>query len=208
LASPPRINTGINKPKNVVKKVLVFTTVLLYQISLISNANAGFYDWLSSNELTTPTLVPAITEEYSVSSFEKLFWSSTKQDEPEIIPEQPKYEVVRESVRHITAYNVGDPYQTDSTPCTGAYSKVNLCEEIEKGTNVCAANFVPLGTILRIGSGEESFECIVWDRMNSRYTSRVDIAMSLSEKVQAKQFGLKKLNVQILKEVQNDQISI
>lgn len=108
-------------------------------------------------------------------------------------------EVVNETIREVAAYNVGDPAQTDDTPCIGAYSKVNLCEELEKGTKVCAANFVPLGTKLQIiaGNGWE-FECVVWDRMNSRFTNRVDIAMSLEEKDRAIKFGLQNLTVRIL----------
>lgn len=108
-------------------------------------------------------------------------------------------EVLSETIREVTAYNVGDPSQTDDSPCIGAYSKVNLCEEIKKGTKVCAANFVPLGTKLQIiaGNGWE-FECVVWDRMNSRYANRVDVAMSLEEKDRAVKFGLQNLTVRIL----------
>lgn len=108
-------------------------------------------------------------------------------------------EVVNETIREVTAYNVGDKSQTDDTPCIGAYSKVNLCEEVKKGTKVCAANFVPLGTKLQITANNGwEFECIVWDRMNSRYSNRVDIAMSLEEKDRAIKFGLQNLTVRIL----------
>lgn len=108
-------------------------------------------------------------------------------------------EVVNETIREVTAYNVGDPSQTDNRPCIGAYSKVNLCEEVKKGTKVCAANFVPLGTKLQITANNGwEFECIVWDRMNSRFANRVDIAMSLEEKDRAIKFGLQNLTVRIL----------
>lgn len=108
-------------------------------------------------------------------------------------------EVVSETIREVTAYNVGDPNQTDASPCIGAYSKVNLCEEVASGVGVCASNFVPLGTHLQIIAGNGwSFECVVWDRMNSRYTNRVDIAMNLWEKDRAIKFGLQNLTVRIL----------
>lgn len=119
---------------------------------------------------------------------------------------EPKIElaVIRESFRQVTAYNVGDIYQTDDTPCIGAYTKVNLCDEIAKGTRVCAANFVPKQTMLRIFTKDgQSFECVVWDRMHSRFSTRVDIAMGPSEKSQAKQFGRQTLKVQILEEDTN-----
>lgn len=110
-------------------------------------------------------------------------------------------EVVSETIREVTAYNVGDPFQTDDSPCIGAYDKVNLCEEVANGVNVCAANFVPLGTKLQITANNGwEFECIVWDRMNSRFANRVDIAMSLEEKDRAIKFGLQNLTVRILGE--------
>ena len=108
-------------------------------------------------------------------------------------------EVFNETIREVTAYNVGDVNQTDSTPCEGAKSGVDLCEAVKNGVNVCAANFVPLGTKLQIiaNNGWE-FECIVWDRMNSRYLNRVDIAMSLEEHDRAIKFGLQNLTVRVL----------
>lgn len=110
------------------------------------------------------------------------------------------YEIKSQSIREVTAYNVGDRNQTDSTPCIGAYSKVNLCEVVAQGVGVCATNFVPLGTKLIIeANGGWSFECIVWDRMNSKHSQRVDIAMNLWEYDRAVAFGLQRLNVKVLK---------
>lgn len=93
--------------------------------------------------------------------------------------------------RYVTAYNVGVVAQTDNTPCIGA-SGDNLCELVERGQNVCAANFVQLGTYLEI---EGIGKCLVLDRMNPRYSSRVDIAMGPDEINQAKEFGLRRLKV-------------
>ena len=110
-------------------------------------------------------------------------------------------EVISGTIREVTAYNVGDPAQCDSTPCIGAYSKVNLCEEVAKGTNVCASNFVPLGTKLLIEAENGwNMECIVWDRMAKRFSNRVDIAMNLWEKDRAVNFGKQRLSVKILGE--------
>ena len=192
------------------KRIFVLTIVLLYQLTSINYASAGFYDWLISKPSSNIPLVNHSIADINNISFDKIFsWNNRIPENTESIKlqfkneEEPKlkYEIVGETLRQVTAYNVGDPYQTDSTPCIGAYSKVDLCEEIGNGVKVCAANFVPLNTTLRIyTSDEESFDCIVWDRMNSRYTSRVDIAMSLSEKQVAKEFGLNYFKVQILKE--------
>lgn len=91
-------------------------------------------------------------------------------------------------VREVTAYNVGVREQTSDTPCIGA-SRRNLCELVEREVKVCAANFVPLGTILKI---EEFGMCVVLDRMHKRFAHRVDIAMREDEIEEARQFGLRK----------------
>lgn len=106
----------------------------------------------------------------------------------------PKYEIVNTKHRQVTAYNVGDIYQCAGDPCTSANGE-NICQALEQGYKRCAANFVPFGTMLEI---EGYGQCMVTDRMNSRYTSRVDIAMPYTQKQEAIQFGLKTLEVKIL----------
>ena len=189
-----------------IERVVALTIVLLYQISYANITSAGMLP-ISSNGSANSNLESTVNTD---TFFDKILsWNFSRPESSgfdEGITEEPqdKYEVIRESVRQVTAYNVGDVYQNDSTPCTGAYSRVDLCEELEKGVNVCAANFVPLHTMLRIYTDEgQSFECIVWDRMNSRYPNRVDIAMSYEEKIEARQFGLQRLTVQVLKEAVN-----
>lgn len=101
------------------------------------------------------------------------------------------YRLKNETVREITAYNVGVPAQTDASPCIGA-SGENLCSLIAQGEKICAANFVPLGAKLYI---ENYGICIVKDRMNSRYHNRVDIAFPADKIKEAKRFGIKLWNV-------------
>jgi 3D (Asp-Asp-Asp) domain-containing protein len=119
---------------------------------------------------------------------------------PEVKSEEISvYQVKSETIREVTAYNAGDPYQTDDSPCISANGE-DICLALEKGYNRCAANFVPFGTELQIISPETGweFQCLVVDRMNSRYPNRVDIAMKLSEKDRAIKFGMQKLVVRIL----------
>lgn len=116
--------------------------------------------------------------------------SPTIRTAPKIKPQR----AFSQTIREVTAYNAGDPNQTDSTPCDGAGG--NICERLEAGEKVCAANFVPLGTKLEIdGYGE----CTVLDRMNSRFINRVDIAFKKTEKERAIKFGLQTLNVKTYK---------
>jgi 3D (Asp-Asp-Asp) domain-containing protein len=97
-------------------------------------------------------------------------------------------------IREVTAYNVGDPKQNHGDPCISANGE-NICTALNSGFKRCAANFVPFGTQLHI---DHYGVCTVTDRMNRRYRNRVDIAMKMTEKDKALQFGLKKLKVTIL----------
>ena len=106
---------------------------------------------------------------------------------------------INKQKRIVTAYNVGDIKQTDYTPCIGAYNKVNLCKQIELGTQICAANFVPLGTRLVIYLNNGKFlKCIVWDRLAKKYRNRVDIAFAKNQKKEALEWGKKYLWIEIL----------
>lgn len=98
------------------------------------------------------------------------------------------------TVREVTAYNVGDPLQTNGDPCIAANGE-DICAALEAGMKRCAANFVPFGTRLEI---THVGVCTVTDRMHRRYRSRVDIAMNPDEKEKALQFGIRKLRVKIL----------
>lgn len=81
----------------------------------------------------------------------------------------------------MTAYN-SLPEQTDSNPFETAMGTTTR-------RGIVAANFVPLGTYIKIPElyGDEIF--IVEDRMNARYTNRVDIWMEHYS--DARQFGVK-----------------
>jgi 3D (Asp-Asp-Asp) domain-containing protein len=113
--------------------------------------------------------------------------------EAEII--KVEQEVVRGTIREVSAYNVGVVAQNDSSPCTPANGE-NICEAVKRGYKRCAANFVKLGTRLEI----EGFgECLVVDRMNKRFGQRVDIALGADEIQKARQWGVKQLSVKIIK---------
>lgn len=97
----------------------------------------------------------------------------------------PKTDLVDapDRVMHVsmTAYN-SLPEQTDGNPFETAMGTTTR-------RGIVAANFVPLGTYIKIPElyGDEVF--IVEDRMNARYTSRVDIWMENYS--DARQFGVK-----------------
>lgn len=99
-------------------------------------------------------------------------------------------------VREVTAYDVGVRDQTNNEPCIGAAGR-NLCRLVARGLKICAANFVDLETILNI---EGYGECVVLDRMNRRFTHRVDIAMNMDEVERALEFGIQRRYVEVKRE--------
>ena len=113
---------------------------------------------------------------------------------PLLAEKNQHYEVKSETIRVVTAYNVGDPSQTDDTPCISANGE-NICRALAEGEMRCAANFVPLGSRLHV---DKVGVCLVTDRMNKRYRNRVDIAMQKDEHRKALRFGRQKLQVKIL----------
>lgn len=104
-------------------------------------------------------------------------------------PQPVPYITVQKEVKSVTvtAYNPWDPNQTDTTPCIGP-KNVDICE-VMKTQTVCAANFVPLGTVLEL----EGITCIVLDRTSTKYGDRVDVAMASYE--EAVEWGKKILTM-------------
>lgn len=165
---------------NIILLILVFSCSLIFPHHTFAKEEEG--DIKLQGVIVEDALLPVLN-----SDIDKLVVKPSRL--PKI--EDRKLEVF--TYRYVTAYNVGVVAQTDNTPCIGA-SGDDLCELVAQGIKVCAANFVPLGTHLEI----EGFgTCKVLDRMNVRYTSRVDIAMGANEIAQAKEFGLKRKKVAI-----------
>ena len=115
-------------------------------------------------------------------------------ESPLLTHKNPRFIVRSETIRVVTAYNAGDPRQTDDTPCISANGE-NICKALAKGKKRCAANFVPLGSRLYV---EKIGVCLVTDRTNKRYRNRVDIAMQRDEYHEARRFGRQKLTVKII----------
>lgn len=83
--------------------------------------------------------------------------------------------------------------ETDSTPCITA-DGYNVCAANEE--NVIAANFLPFGTKVKIPDLYGDQEFIVHDRMNRRYSNRVDIWMK--DRGEAIQFGKKQIKIEVV----------
>lgn len=92
----------------------------------------------------------------------------------------------------ITAYN-SEAKQTDNSPCITA-NGFNVCENGIEDT--VAANFLPFGSKVKIPElfGDRVF--IVRDRMNKRFSNRVDVWMI--ERPDAVKFGVKTAKIEVL----------
>ena len=100
---------------------------------------------------------------------------------------------------------MGDPTYTMTVTATAYNSEVGQCDDTPfitaSGTTVrpgvIAANFLPIGTLIKIPEyfGDQVFT--VEDRMNPRYDKRIDIWMA--EHSDARAFGVKSVAIEIYK---------
>jgi 3D (Asp-Asp-Asp) domain-containing protein len=108
------------------------------------------------------------------------------------LPESAGAEVKFSQHFVITAYN-SEPGQTDNSPCITA-NGFNVCENGVEDT--IAANFLPFGSKVKIPGlfGDRVF--VVRDRMNKRFSNRVDVWMI--DKPDAIKFGVKVAKIEVL----------
>lgn len=110
------------------------------------------------------------------------------------VPEKKRLNIARHdgSSVTLTAYS-STVDQTDSSPCITA-NGFNVCSHGQE--NVIAANFLPFGTKVRIPDLFGTRVFTVQDRMNARYSHRVDVWMK--SRSAAKQFGVKHAKIEIV----------
>lgn len=115
-------------------------------------------------------------------------WNTVNSPDLDTQPDYSAETAIRTMIVPTTAYT-SDPAETDSTPFTTADGS-----RVRDG--IVAANFLPIGTRLRIPDyfGNKVFE--VHDRMNARYDTRVDIWML--NKSDAYAWGVRNVKIEIL----------
>ncbi len=128
------------------------------------------------------------------------FYSQKNNQEEDVVvytndrlPENQDRELKYTTNSVLTAYN-SEVAQCNDQPCITA-NGYNLCTST--ANNTVAANHLPFGTKLRIPSlfGDRVF--VVRDRMNARYSDRIDVWMK--EKEDAIHFGIRRAEVEILR---------
>ena len=177
-----------SRTKNMIKK-LTFSAVLLTMFILASNsANAGYLD-LSNNSHIADNLG------YLKSAVAKNTAEDVVEPTPtpitvntETVKTAPKTNSIATHIVMASAYS-STPDQTDSTPFITAWGT-----QVRDG--IIAANFLPFGTMVKMPElyGDKIF--VVEDRMNKRYTYKIDVWFP--ERVQAMEFGNKKVKIEIV----------
>ena len=116
--------------------------------------------------------------------------------------QEPQIRVISSSVHSMTAYN-SEVGQTDDSPCITA-NGFNVCEHGIEDT--IAANFLKFGTKVRIPElfGDRIF--VVRDRMNKRYTERVDVWML--NRSDAIQFGIKRATIEVIEVIEPEDVDV
>ena len=109
------------------------------------------------------------------------------------LPESAEADIKFSKHFTITAYN-SEAGQTDNSPCITA-NGFNVCENGVEDT--IAANFLPFGAKVKIPGLFGNRVFIVRDRMNKRFSNRVDVWMQ--EKPDAIKFGVKVAKIEVLK---------
>ncbi len=133
-----------------------------------------------------------------INSIKESFVVLAKENDKELSEnKQEKVEPIERTVAWsknytMTAYN-SEAAQCDASPCITA-NGFNVCEHGIEDT--VAANFLKFGTEIRIPElfGDKIF--VVRDRMNSRFTNRVDVW--LKHKDNAIDFGVKYPLIEVL----------
>jgi 3D (Asp-Asp-Asp) domain-containing protein len=143
----------------------------------------------ADRKLVVPVVKPVATKSLaSAPAKAKKKWNTVNAPDLTTPVEYSDEPAVRTIRVPISAYN-SEPGQTDSSPFTTADGS-----QVRDG--IVAANFLPHGTRIRIPDqfGNKVFE--VHDRMNARYTYKIDIWML--NKSDAFKWGVRNVKVEIL----------
>ena len=161
-----------------------------------SDVSIGF----SSKGSADPIVANLIASAQEINKIEKLTESDIIGPQNQVLPisenKNPEVRVISTSLRTITAYN-SVPEQTDDTPCITA-NGFDVCQHWTEDT--IAANFLKFGTKVRIPElfGDRIF--IVRDRMNKRFSDRVDVWMK--EVPDARKFGKKVAYIEVVEVIE------
>lgn len=186
----------LSRKQNIVLLTIIaciFQFILFYAPALaaesVKDVNAqGFeQDMVITNDSLSKDVIMD-SEAAKIKTVANVVASSSK-----IVASSSEDIVLRTSTHTMTAYN-SEVGQTDDSPCTTA-NGFNVCKHGIEDT--IAANFLPMGTKVKIPElfGDRVF--VVRDRMNKKHPNRVDVWMK--DRPSAMKFGVKVAKIQVLK---------
>lgn len=177
--------------------VCVFQFLLFFTPIIAAEVLAQEEDWQLSigfniKSEADPIVAAMIDNKNDKEIVDSVFIGPTNHVLPTNNEAEREVRVLSQSLRTITAYN-SVPEQTNDQPCITA-NGFNVCEHWTEDT--IAANFLTFGTKVRIPElfGDRVF--IVRDRMNKRFSDRVDVWMK--EIPDARQFGRRVAMIEIV----------
>lgn len=188
----------LSRKQNIVLATIiacVFQFALFYAPALADDAIKGA-EAASNDEIVTinDSIVKSKTMDQEAANIKVAISTEAATSTPETATSTPEKveKVIKTSTHTITAYN-SEAAQTDSSPCITA-NGFNVCKHGIEDT--VAANFLPMGTKIKIPElfGDRIF--IVRDRMNKKHPNRVDIWMK--ERPAAIKFGVKVAKIQVI----------
>ena len=180
---------------------MIFALSFLF-LTTVNSADASIFDWISGQKDEN-----FIIQDQNIWSLDSIYTNirelGLNKDEIQTVqqnsviesssPKTPKSKSRYASkTYHVTATAYSStPDQTDDSPfitASGTYVR----------DGIVAANFLPLGTLIKIPDlyGDKIF--IVEDRMNRRYVYNIDIWFP--ERSHAKNFGVKKVKIEVISE--------
>lgn len=185
------IHTNMKRLTKKQRRTRLFIVFILW-MSLISFIGGFLYHeaWIAQKVAQAEVVAPPEEKPHLEPSKNKLQIIEVIGDETY---QEAEKRFTTMTIRQVTGYT-SRVEETDASPCIAANNK-NICEIAKTGVNICAANFVPLGTTLHV---EKLGECIVMDRMNSRYPNSVDWYMQMDLQ-RALKFGRQHLEVSVVK---------
>lgn len=176
------------------KNKILYALLLILLFAKSGIASAGIFDFITDSKafasINSINYIEVVngSKEISANDINIVSGNSIFPAKNPVTPKTQKTQAKRIFIVPATAYS-STPDQTDDTPfITAAGTHVR--------DGVVAANFLPLGTVIKIPElyGEKTF--VVEDRMNKRYDYRVDVWFPTREA--AKEFGLRKIKIEVL----------
>lgn len=191
---------GLLKPMNTIQKKLLSTSLNIIEKSLLA-AVAVMVLWTSVvPQAAYAAETPKVMEDQWIGSAitDRLTLRFMEAEKQLVKIPEPTVKIAKTPVAKgefyvtTTAYS-SDVAQTDSTPCLTA-DGYNVCKAGVE--NIIAANFLPIGTQVMIPDAFGDRIFTVHDRMNKRYTNRVDIWMTSRQR--ALNWGVRTVKVVVV----------